>query len=99
EYYDANKKQHRLKGFPTKRAANDKGSEIDGEVRKGIHTPTSASRTVADACRVWIQRARDLGLEKKTILQYLNHVDLHLVPLMDSSEPPERPGWDGKLGD
>jgi integrase len=96
EYYDKDKKQHRLKGFPTKRAANDRADEISGEVRKGVHTPASTSGTVADACRVWIQRARDLKLEKKTILQYQNHADLHLVPLTDSGE---RPAWEGRLGD
>lgn len=98
-YYDKDKKQHRLKGFPTKRAANDKADEISGEVRKGVHVPASISGTIADACGVWIQRARDLKLEKKTIRQYANHTDLHIIPLIDTSEPPAKPGWEGKLGD
>jgi integrase len=99
EYYDLNKRQHRLKGFSTKRAANDKASEIDGEVRQGVHTPASTSGTIADACRVWIMRAEDLKLEKKTVLQYENHTDLHLIPLTDGSKPPDKPAWEGKLGD
>jgi integrase len=103
EYYDSNKKQHRLKGFPTKRAANERADEISGEVRKGIHTPASTSGTVADACRVWMQRARDLKLEKKTILQYENHVDLHLVPLTDNDPECATTGkslaWQGQFGD
>src|SRR5437868_5393020 len=95
EYY-SNKKQHRLKGYPTKKAADAKAAEIDAEVRKGIHTPTSASGTIEDACEAWIQRARDLKLDKKTILQYENHTDLHIIPLTDSSK---NPAWPGKLGD
>jgi len=96
EYYDSNKKQHRLKGFLTKGAANDRADEISGEVRKGIHTPASTSRAIKDACRGWIQRARDLKLEKKTILQYENHTGIHIIPLTDNGE---RPAWHGALGD
>src|SRR5215469_18521365 len=96
EYYDANKKQHRLKGFKTKRDADARADEIGGEVRKGVHVPDSTSGVVADACRVWLQRARDLQLEKETIRQYENHVNLHLLPLTDSGE---RPKWEGKFGD
>jgi integrase len=95
EYYDRNKKQHRLKGFPTKRAANDKADEISGEVRNGVHVPASTSRAVADACRVWIDRAERLKLEKATIRSYRNHVDLHLIPLIDTGTPP---AWEGELG-
>jgi integrase len=96
EYYDSNKKQHREKRFRTRRDAEARADEISGEVRKGVHTPTSASGTIEDACRAWIQRARDLKREKKTILQYENHTDLHIIPLTDSAE---KPAWPGKLGD
>jgi integrase len=96
EYYDANRKQHRLKGFKTKRDANARADEIGGEVRKGVHVPDSASGVVADACRAWVQRARDERLEKETIRQYENHVNLHLLPLTDTGE---RPAWEGKLGE
>jgi integrase len=99
EYYDTNKKQHRLKGFPTKRAANDRADEISGEVRKGVHTPASVSGTVADACQSWIKRGHRLKLEPETMRSYQNHVDLHLLPLTDSSESPDKPAWEGKLGD
>ena len=96
EYYDANHKQHRLKGFKTKRDADARADQIGGELRKGVHVPDSTSGVVADACRVWLQRARDERLEKETIRQYENHVNLHLLPLTDSGE---RPAWEGKLGD
>jgi integrase len=102
EYYDAAKKQHRLKGFATRRAADDKASEIEGETRKGVHTPASSSGIISDACRVWIQRARELKREKKTILQYLNHADLHIIPLTDNDPECLRgkpPAWSGRLGD
>jgi integrase len=99
EYYH-DKKQHRLKGFPTKKAADARASEIDSEVRKGIHTPASASGTIEDACKDWVQRARDLKREKKTILQYENHTDLHIIPLNSTpTKEGDKPIWPGKLGD
>jgi integrase len=81
EYYDQDKKQHRLKGFATKKVAEGKAAEVDAELRKGIHTPASSSGTIEDACGVWIQRARDSKLHKKTIAQYENHTDLHIISL------------------
>src|ERR1051326_1662547 len=95
EYYDEHKKQHRLKGFRTRRDAEARADEISGEVRKGVHTPARTSGTIEDASRAWIQRARDLKREKKTILQYENHTDLHIIPLTDNAE---KPAWPGKLG-
>ena len=100
EYYDQDKKQHRLKGFPTKKAADAKAAEIDGEVRKGIHTPANKSETLDNACDVWIDRAERLKLERETIRPYRNHCDIHLKPLTDSGHKPgEKPAWEGKLGD
>ena len=98
EYYHE-KKQHRIKGFLTRKAAEAKASEIDSEARKGMHTPTSASGTVEDACRDWVQRARDLKLEKSTIRQYENHTELHIIPLTHTPKDGEKPAWSGKLGD
>jgi integrase len=95
EYYDDQKKQHRLKGFKTKRDADARADEISGDVRKGVHVPDSASFTVADACEAWVQRGRDLKLEKETIRPYENHVDLHLRPLADQGKLPK---WAGSLG-
>jgi hypothetical protein len=49
EYYDSDRKQHRLKGFKTKRDAEARADEISGEVRKGVHVPDSKSDTFAGA--------------------------------------------------
>ena len=96
EYY-CNKKQHRLKGFPIKKAADARASEIDSEVRKGMHTPTSPSGTIGDSSKDWVQRARDLKREKKTILQYENHIDLHIIPLTSTPvKEGDKPAWPGK---
>jgi integrase len=96
EYRDEKRRQHRLKGFKTKRDADARADQISGEVRKGIHVPDSTSCTVADACRVWLQRADDLGLETATIRSYRNHTDLHLKPLIDRGEQTK---WEGPLGE
>jgi len=95
EYYDQDKKQHRLKGYPIKKAADAKAAEIDAEIRKGIHTPANKSAIFADACDAWIDRAERMNLEPETIRPYRNHRDIHLIPLTDSSD---KPAWTGRLG-
>lgn len=96
EYYDPAKKQHRLKGFPTKKAAEAKADEIAGEVRKGVHAPANLSKTVADGCAAWLARGEREKLEPDTLRSYRNHVELHLIPLTD---PTDDPAWPGTLGD
>jgi integrase len=102
EYYDEDKKQHRLKGFPTKKVANDKAAEIDNEIRGGTHTPASTSGTFGEASDVWIERAELLNLEPETIRPYKNHCNIHLKPLTytpSPERPDEKPAWTGKLED
>ena len=94
EYYDQDKKQHRLKGFPTKKAANEKAAEVENEIRDGTHTPASTSGTFGEACNVWIERAELLNLEPETIRPYRNHCNIHLKPLTDTGE---KPAWVGEL--
>ena len=95
EYYDADKKQHRLKGFKTKREADTRADQIGSEVRKGIHTPANKADVFESACQEWLNRAEREKLERATIRSYRNHVELHLTPLKDTGE---RPAWPGELG-
>jgi integrase len=95
EHYDQERKQHRYKGFKTKKEADARADAISGEVRKGTHVPDAKSDTVADASRVWLERSDDLKLETATRRQYKNHVHLHLLPLEDTGE---RPAWQGAFG-
>jgi integrase len=45
-----------------------------------VHTPDSASITVAEAANLWIARCVRDELERTTIIAYQQHVDLHIVP-------------------
>src|SRR5262245_49114770 len=78
-YTDQNGKR-RLKTFGNKKAANNWLTEAAHEVKQGTHTADSDSITVADACALWIRRGELEGLERSTIRQYRQHVDLHINP-------------------
>src|SRR6478735_8936385 len=72
----------RLKTFPRKKEADAFAATATVEVREGVHTPASASVTVAEAAADWLKTADETGLERSTRDQYRQHVDLHIVPLI-----------------
>jgi integrase len=76
------KPERHIKTFSTKREATAWLVTTTGEVARGIHTPENASITLAAAAELWIEKARLEGLERSTLRQYRNHVDLHIVPLI-----------------
>src|SRR5262249_12447654 len=57
----------RTKAFDKKRNADAYHKEVWVDVRKGIHTADSASITVAEAGRQWIEGSISAGLERATI--------------------------------
>jgi integrase len=65
DYFDQKRKRH-TKQFPTKKAADAWLLRARGEVRDGIHTPDSASLTVAEAGELWLRRCEMDGLERAT---------------------------------
>jgi integrase len=79
DYRDgAGHRRHRQ--FQTKREADAFHARARTEVAAGVHTPDSASITVAEAADLWLARCERDGLERTTILAYQQHVDLHIVP-------------------
>ncbi len=52
------------------------------EVKRGTHTADSASISVADAGKRWINQAEADELEASTIAQYRQHLDLHIKPFL-----------------
>jgi integrase len=46
------------------------------EVKQGVHTPEHDSITVAEAAGLWLARGELENLERSTLRQYRNHVDL-----------------------
>jgi integrase len=79
DYFDQAGKRH-IKTFETKREAAAWLVTTSGEVARGVHTPESASITVAEAAELWIEKGKLENLERSTLRQYRNHVDLHIKP-------------------
>src|SRR6516165_2370275 len=81
DYFDQDGKRH-IKTFKTKREATAWLVPTQNEVKQGIHTPESASITVAEAAKLWLEKGELEKLERSTLRQYRNHVRLHIVPLI-----------------
>ena len=79
DYFDQDGRRH-IKTFDTKKAAAEWLVEAQGEVKRGVHTPESASITVAEAADIWIEKGELENLERSTLRQYRSHVDLHIKP-------------------
>ena len=72
----------RLKTFQTKKAADSWATDTLFRVKAGTHTPESASVTVKEAGERWIAQARHDGLERSSVTQYRQHLDLHIAPFI-----------------
>ena len=77
--------ERRHKSFRLKKDAENWSTTALFEVKQGIHTPDSTSPTIAEAADEWLKECeRGDGdrepLERSTIRQYQNHVDLHIKP-------------------
>src|ERR1700758_2611568 len=81
DYRDQAGERH-IKTFDTKKAASAWLVTAQGEVARGVHTPEKASITVAEAAKLWIEKGELEKLERSTLRQYRNHVDLHIAPLI-----------------
>jgi integrase len=80
-YTDQTGRRH-LKTFSTRKAADTWLVGARHEVKAGVHTPENASITVAEAGELWIAKGELEKLERSTLRQYRNHVDLHIKPLI-----------------
>jgi integrase len=81
DYTDQAGKRH-IKTFGTRKAADDWLVGARHEVAQGVHTPASASPTVAAAGEAWIAQGETDGLERSTLRQYRQHLDLHIRPFI-----------------
>ena len=72
----------RLKTFSTRKEAVAFRDETQHEIRRGVHTPDSASITVAEAGELWIKQGEQDGLERSTSRQYRQHLDQHIKPFL-----------------
>src|SRR5262249_43093955 len=72
----------RLRTFETKREAEEWSVTARDEVRRGVHTPMSASITVQEATGRWIANCEAEKLELSTIKQRWQHLRLHIAPFI-----------------
>lgn len=88
DYADANGVR-RLKTFKRKKEADAWSDSTGVAVRDGTHVADSASVTVAEAGALWIKTAESAGLERTTIEQYKQHLNLHIVPFVGRTTLPK----------
>jgi integrase len=72
----------RVETFARRRDADARAAEIDVELRRGIHTATSASPTVAEAAENWLAAIELRGRERATLRGYSEQVRLHIKPAL-----------------
>src|SRR5579872_6317241 len=85
DYFDQAGKRH-IKTFATKKGADAWLVTARGEVAEGTHTPENASITVKEAGALWIETGELENLERSTLRQYRNHVDLHINPAIGATK-------------
>ena len=74
--------KRRLKTFAKKKAADNFAATANVEIRAGIHTADSASKTIAEAGRLWLETGDKAGLERSTLAAYRQHLKLHIEPYL-----------------
>jgi integrase len=74
--------QRRLKTFDKKKDATAFAAQASVEIRAGVHTADSASMTIAEAGKLWIQTGEAKGLERATLAAYGQHLELHIKPYL-----------------
>jgi integrase len=81
DYVDQTDKR-RLKTFAKKKAADNFASTASVEIRAGVHTADSASKTIAEAGKLWLETGDKAGLERSTLAAYRQHLKLHIEPYL-----------------
>ncbi len=84
--YTDNTGRRRLKTFKLKKDADSFSATAHVEVRQGTHVAESATVTVKEAAVLWQKSCADAGLERTTLAQYKQHVDLHIVPMIGNTK-------------
>jgi integrase len=84
----------RLETFDKKKDADARASQVDVDVRSGVHVPRGTSITVAQAGKHWIEQAEADKLERTTVVQYQGHLDDHINPYIGSKKLADLTGPD-----
>jgi len=84
DYFDTAGKR-RLKTFRLKKEADAFAATASVEVREGTHVADSASVTIEKAAAFWMKDGERQGLERSTLDQRRQHIELHIVPLIGAT--------------
>jgi integrase len=74
--------ERRLKTFATKKEADAWKVTALHEVQQGIHTSASASKSIEEMWRLWLDECEANGLETSTIRQRQQHLNHHVRPFI-----------------
>jgi integrase len=74
--------KRRLKTFAKKKVADNFAATANVEIRAGVHTADSASVTIAEAGRLWLETGDKAGLERSTLAAYRQHLKIHIEPYL-----------------
>jgi integrase len=85
DYKDSNGKRC-LETFAKKRDAEARHAQVAVDIKAGIHTAPSRSVTVAEAGKLWLLSREAAGIERTTLNQYRQHLDLHIAPLIGATK-------------
>lgn len=81
DYIDANGKRQRPT-FRLKKEAEAFLLKARAEVRDGVHVPDSETVTIEEAGRLWMKSGQAAGLERGTLVQRRQHLELHIIPFI-----------------
>jgi len=85
DYVDGNGERQR-KSFKLKKDAEAFLLTAKGEVRDGVHVPDSATITVEEAGKLWLKSGATADLERTTLDQRRQHLNLHIVPFIGNDK-------------
>jgi integrase len=80
-YADQQGKPH-IKTFARKKDADAYHATVRVEVKAAVHTPDSASLTIAEAGEAWIKTCEANNLERATVSNYRITLRQHIVPYL-----------------
>ncbi len=72
----------RLKTFKRKKDADAFAATASVEVRRGEHVADSATLSVREAGDLWLTSSGEAKLERTTVDQYRQHLNLHIAPFL-----------------
>ena len=81
DYVDQQDERH-IKTFAKKKEADAFAASTSVAIAKGEHVAESATVTVKEAGDMWLASAAEAGLERTTIDQYRQHLEIHIVPFI-----------------